>query len=416
MAEHADLLVTDCHSLLTLAGPPPPRTGGEAADLGVVDADAVAIAGDTIVDVGNTDDLVAEHPDAKRISAAGGIVMPGFVDAHTHAAFTRVRADELAQRLAGASYLDILAAGGGIHQTAAAVQAASPEELTQATGDHLTQMLAHGTTTAEVKSGYGLTVDAERKMLEVIAELRRTHPMDLAGTYLAAHALPPDANRRKFVGAVIKEGLPAMTELAAFCDVYCEAEAFTLDETRRIFTAARELGYGLKVHAGQFSDLAAAGLAAESGAVSADHLEHVSEGQLGQMREARTTAVLLPGAAFHMLRDDYPDARHMIELGVPIALGTDFNPGSCPCCSMQMMISLACLKLKLTVAEAVTAATINAAYAIGRGEQVGSLEAGKKADLLILNVSDIAELPCRFGVNNIRTVIKAGRVVGPRSE
>ena len=342
--------------------------------------------------------------------------MPGFVDPHTHAVFTRVRADELAQRLVGDSYLDILAAGGGIHQTAAAVQDASPEDLMRATGDHLTQMLAHGTTTAEVKSGYGLTVDAERKMLEVIAELDRTHSMDLVGTYLAAHALPAGADRRKFVDAVISDGLPTLTELAEFCDVYCEAEAFTLDDTRRIFTAAREHGYGLKVHAGQFSDLAAAGLAAEFGAISVDHLEHVSEGQLGQMREARATAVLLPGAAFYGLGDDYADARHMIELGVPIALGTDFNPGSCPCYSMQMMISLACLKLKLTVAEAVTAATINAAYAIGRGEQVGSIETGKKADLLILNIADIAELPCQFGVNNIRTVIKAGQVVGPRSE
>jgi imidazolonepropionase len=416
MADRADLLVTDCDLLLTLAGPARSRTGAEMGDLGAIEAGGVAIAGDTIVEIGSADELAANFPDAERLDASGGVVMPGFVDPHTHAAFTRVRTAELAQRLEGASYLDILAAGGGIHQTAAAVQAATPEELTQATGDHLTQMLAHGTTTAEVKSGYGLTVDAEQKMLEVLAELHRTHAMDLVPTYLAAHALPPDADRRKFVDAVIKEGLPAMTELAAFCDVYCEAEAFTLDETRKIFVAAREHGYGLKVHAGQFSDLAAAGLAAESGAISADHLEHVSEGQLGQMREARTAAVLLPGPAFYMLRDEYPDARHMVDLGVPIALGSDFNPGSCPCCSMQMVISLACLKLRLTVAEAIVAATINAAYAIGRDEQVGSIEIGKKADLIILNMSDIAELPCRFGVNNVRTVIKAGQVVGPRSD
>ncbi len=410
MVEAADLLVLDCCKLLTLAGPDRPRVGSEMNDLGAIDSGAVAIAGDIIVDIGPSDTLAAKYPVADRLSAAGGLVMPGMVDCHTHAVFVRPRAEELAQRIAGASYLDILAAGGGIHCTVQSVLSAAQEDLTQLTRSRFDAMLAHGTTTAEVKSGYGLRLGPERKMLRAAIGAATQCPIDIATTYLA-HVVPPDMDRDAYVREIISEHLPALTDLAEFCDVFCEAEAFTLDETERLFEAARQLGYGLKVHAGQFNDLGAAGLAARLEAVSAEHLEHVSDDQLDAMAEASTVAALLPGAAFYMLRDDYPDARRMIERGVPVALATDFNPGSCPSYSMQTMISLAVLKLKMTAAEALTAATINAAHAIGRGDRIGSLEVGKQADLLILNVRHEAELPCHVGVNNVRQIIKAGRVV-----
>ena len=409
MAETADLLVLDCR-LLTMAGPARPRIGDEMNNLGVINHGAVAIANGAIIDVGPADALTAKYPAAERVSAGGGLVMPGFVDCHTHAVFVQTRAGELTQRIAGASYLDILAAGGGIHSTVQSVVAAGEDELTELARARFVAMLAHGTTTAEVKSGYGLRVAPERKMLQAATDAAAHSPIDIATTYLA-HVVPPETNRDAYVETIVNEHLPALKDLAEFCDVFCEAEAFTLDETRRIFEAAQPLGYGLKVHAGQFNDLGAAGLAAQVGAISAEHLEHVSDDQLDAMAEAPTVAALLPGAAFYMLRDDYPNARRMIERGVPVAIATDFNPGSCPCYSMQMIISLAVLKLKMTAAEALTAATINAAHAIGRGDRVGSIEVGKQADLLILNVRDEADLPCHVGVNNVRQTIKAGKVV-----
>jgi len=413
MPPHADLIVSDCYKLLTLAGSDRPRTGADAADLGIIENGGVAVRDGVIIDVGPGEDIAAKYPAARCISASDGIIMPGFVDCHTHAIFVRPRAAELAQRLAGAGYLDILTAGGGIHETARSVLACSEQDLVWVSGSRFDAMGAHGTTTVEVKSGYGLRLPTEQKMLRAAATIEATRPIDVARTYLA-HVVPPDTPREAYVDEIVNEHLPALRDLAEFCDVFCEAEAFTLDETRRIFEAACEHGYKLKVHAGQFNDLGAAGLAAEFGAVSAAHLEHVSDDQLDAMRDAGTVGVLLPGAAFYMLRDEYPDARRMIERGLPVALATDFNPGSCPCFSMQMMIALACLKLKLTVAEAITAATFNAACAIGRGSRIGSLEVGKRADLLIMNVRDEAELVCHFGVNNVRTAIKGGQIVSPR--
>jgi len=415
MAQAADLLVLNSRKMVTLAGPPRARVGEEMSDLGAIDGGAVAIADGVIIEVGTSDQLAHKHAAAERIDAAGRLVMPGFVDCHTHAVFLHVRADEFARRAAGASYLDILAGGGGIHRTVRETQAASVDELEAATAERLATMLAHGTTTVEIKSGYGLETKAERKMLDVARAAGQRLPIDVVTTYLGAHTAPQGAERDAYIGDVLAD-LPAMREAAEFCDVFCEREAFTLAETRRILETAGRHGYGLKIHAGQFSDLGAAGLAAELGAVSAEHLEHVSDGDLAAMAEAGTIAVLLPGVSLYLLSDVYADARRMISLDVPVALATDVNAGSCPSGSMQMMLSLACLKLRMTPAEAITAATINAAWAIGRGGRVGSIEVGKQADLLVVDADDEADLCCRFGVNNIRTVIKAGRNVTTRPE
>ena len=411
MAIRADMLVTGCIRLLTLAGPSRPRIGAEMSDLGEIESGAVVIADGKILETGPAEQLNAKYDCPQRISAAEGIIMPGLVDCHTHAIFLRARADELAQRATGATYLDILAAGGGIYSTVRSTLAAGREHLRWATQDRLDAMLAHGTTTVEIKSGYGLNLETERKMLQIAAHLDRRHAMDIVATFLGAHVVPENMDRTAYVDFLVDEALGELKGLAEFCDVFCEAEAFTLDEARRIFSAALDHGYKLKIHAGQFTDVGAARLAAEFSAVSADHLEHVSDEQLAQMRDSGTLAVLLPGAALYLMSETYADARRIIDAGVPVAVATDFNPGSCPCFSMQMMISLACLKLKMTPAEAVTAATINAAYALDRGDRVGSLEPGKQADLIIVNTAHERELACHFGVNNVRTVIKAGKVV-----
>ncbi len=409
----ADLLVFNASKVLTLAGPDRPRSGEEMQDLGAIPGGAVAMRGGRILETGASAQLRDHYADAKRLDAAGGLVMPGFVDCHTHLVYAGSRENELAQRLAGASYLDILAAGGGIHSTVHATRAASYEELTQLALKRMNQMLQHGTTTVEIKSGYGLDLETEKKILEVAAAAGRRHPLDVVPTFLGAHAVPRGTNRARYVNWLIKEALPALRGLSEFCDVFCEKEAFTAKETGRILRAAKRHGYGLKVHAGQFSDLGAAGVAAGLGAVSAEHLENVSEAQLKQMRNSGTVAVLLPGVPFFLLSERYADARRMIRLGVPVALGTDFNPGSCPSFSMQMGVALACLKMMMTVEEAITASTINAAWAIRRADWLGSLEPGKQGDLIVLDVQDISSLPCHFGTNLVRSVVKAGQIVLP---
>ena len=413
MSKRADLLIVNANNVLTLAGPARPRVGDEMNRLGEVRFGSVAVGDGKIIEVGAEEELRSKYADAEQLDANYGIVMPGFVDCHTHALFPRVRSEELTQRIAGASYLDILAAGGGIHQTVRETVEANFHQLTWMGRRNLRQVLAHGTTTAEVKTGYGLRFNTERKMLESAAALNRNQPVDVVPTFLGAHAVPPKVDRADHVDMVVNDCIPEFAGMAEFCDVYCEQGAFTLDDTRRIFDAAKAHGYKLKVHAGQFNDLGAAGLAAEYGAISADHLEEVSDDQLRKMADAGTTAVLLPGSSFYLLNERYADARRMIDMKVPVAIATDFNPGSCPSCSMQMMMSLACMKMGMTTAEAFTAATINAAYALDRGDEIGSIEPGKRADLVILELFTEQHLPCHVGMNLIRDRIKDGKVVTP---
>jgi len=436
-----DLLI-HATQLLTVPGPGPQR-GAAQREIGLLEDGAVAVAEGRIVAVGPTAELRQRCSARETIDATGKVVLPGFVDAHTHAVFAGQRAGEFEQRLAGTSYLQIMAAGGGIMATVRATRAASLEQLIAESRPRLDAMLAHGTTTAEIKTGYGLNTADELKMLAAIRRLDAEHPLALVPTFLGAHAIPSEyaGQADEYVAFVVEEMLPraaryeerAMryegrgTEGASsllprtssliphpsslFCDVFCEDGAFTLAQSRRILEAAKRLGLGLKIHADEFTALGGAALAAELGATSADHLAATPEDDLRRLAAAGTVAVLLPGTTFGLGQTHYADARRMIELGVPVALGSDLNPGTCWCESMPFIIALACRYLRLTPAEAIVAATRNAAYATGVGERVGSLEVGKQADIIMLALPDYRHLAYRFGTNPVQTVIKAGRVV-----
>jgi len=409
--QHVDLLITHAGQLLTLNGPASARCGEEMNDLGLIDGGAAAIHEGKIVAVGPTVELKKQYSAEQHIDAEGRLVMPGFVDPHTHLVFAGTREHEMARKAAGESYLDILKSGGGINATVRATRAADADLLFDLGMERLDLMAMHGTTTVEIKSGYGLAPDAEVKMLRVINHLAVDHPLDIVPTFLGAHIVPFDMERREYTQWLQQEALPRFRPLAQFCDVFCEEEAFTLEEMVHILQTARELGYGLKAHVGQFHDLGAAGAAAVLGAVSVEHLDHVSQKDIEKLKRAGTIAVLLPGASFFTGGKSYPDARKLIENGVPLALATDFNPGSCPGFSMQMMIALACIEMKMTAAQAICAATINAAWSIGLGEQVGSLKAGKQADVILLNIETPEQLPYYFGGNLVATVIKNGKVI-----
>ena len=418
-APSADVIVVHCGELATMSRGAVPRIGLALGDPGAIPDGAAAIAGDRIIGVGTTDALMreVEMTSTTVLNAAGRLVTPGLVDPHTHLVFAGNRAGEFALRQRGEGYGEILAAGGGILSTVRATRAASEDDLITLGVRRLDRMLAHGTTTAEAKSGYGLTLDDELKILRAVSRLNDLHPLDLVPTFLGAHAVPPErrGDPDAYVRDVCEAMLPAVARdrLAVFCDVFCEEGAFSLAQTRRILGVASRLGLGLKIHADQLSASGGARLAAELKAISADHLEHTPEGDLRAMAETGVMAGLLPGATFFLMHHRYANARRMVELGVPIALATDFNPGSSPTLSMQMAIALACVEMRLTASEALAAATINAARAIGRDGEVGSLEPGKRADLVIWGLGSVAELPLHFGVNMADRVIKSGRVVDP---
>jgi imidazolonepropionase len=418
----ADLLVENIGQLVTLSGPNRPRRGPEMSELGIIEGAALAVAEGRIIAVDTAQDVRDEvelDDSTRRIDARGRAVLPGFVDPHTHAVFAGDRADEFGKRLAGATYLEILAAGGGILDTVRRTRAASAAQLSEQSRAALRSMLEYGTTTVEIKSGYGLDEETELKQLEVIQQLA-TDPQlpHIAATFLGAHALPPEykEKREDYVNFLCEKVIPQVAEkkLAEFCDVFCEEGVFTIEESRRILEAGKRYGLKPKVHADEIVPLGGAGLAAEVGAVSADHLCYAREGDLGKMAEAGTVAVLLPGTSFMLRHKEDAPARRMVELGLPVALATDYNPGTCPVRSMALMIGLACLRMNLTPAEALCAATINAAWAIGRGKETGSLEPGKQADFLILDAPSYLHIPYRFGENLVRTVVKGGEVVSLR--
>ncbi|HEV8339825.1 MAG TPA: imidazolonepropionase [bacterium] len=414
----ADLLLVHAGELLTLAGGPQgaegPRTGEGLTDLGLIRDGAVAIADGLITAVGTTADLLEFVHAAETVDARGRVVLPGFIDPHTHLLFAGSRAEEFERRLRGATYLEIAAAGGGILHTVAQTRLADERALVEAGAVRLTRMLAHGSTTVEAKSGYGLATDQELKLLRALHQLSAAHHVDVVPTFLGAHAVPAEfaSDPDRYVALIIDEMLPAVAEedLADYCDVFCEDGAFTLDQSRAVLEAGAELGLTPKIHADEFSDRGGARLAAEVGAISADHLLHASPDGLRAMAEHGVIAVLLPGTAF-FLGLPYAPARRMIDLGVPVALATDFNPGSSPTYSMQMAVALACLGMHLIPGEAIVAATLNAAWAVGMAEEVGSLEPGKVADLVILGASDHRALGMHFGVNLVDAVYKRGRLV-----
>lgn len=415
----ATLLIEHAAEMITLAGPAGPRKGAAQGELGLIPDGALAAGEDgRILAVGATTEVRASvelAAGARVIDASGRTVLPGFVDPHTHAVFAGDRADEFARRLEGAGYLEILAKGGGILSTVRATRATSAEQLELRAWGYLEEMLRHGTTTVEIKSGYGLSTEDELKMLRVAAALGRKGPQRVVATFLGAHAVPPEYRDRPeaYVGLVVEEMIPrvAAEGLARYCDVFCERGAFSVQQSRRVLEAGLAHGLAPKIHAEQKSSLGGARLAADLGAVSADHLEHATEEEIAALAEAGTVAVLLPGAALMLMETTWAPARRLIEAGVPVALATDFNPGSCPMLSMPLIMGLACLRRLLTPAEAVVAGTLNAAYAVGLGEEVGSLVPGKRADLVILEAPSHLHLAYWFGRNLVRTVLKDGRLV-----
>ena len=411
-----DLLVRNIGLLATMAGPAP-RRGRRMADAGYVPGAAVAAAGGRIVYAGaeaGLDQVIRPGPGAVTIDAGGGAVIPGLVDAHTHLAFAGDRDEEIRRRLAGASYREIAAEGGGIVRTVAATRAASREDLAAAIGSRLDEMLLQGTTTAEIKSGYGLETEAEVRSLQAIRAAAESHPVGVVPTFLGAHEVPPEhrGDSGRYLDLLIEEMIPevARLRLAVFCDVFCEEGVFTVAESRRILAAASERGMKLRLHADELAWTGGAELAAEMGARSADHLLFVSDQGARAMAEAGCAATLLPTAAFYLRLGRFAPARSLIEAGVPVALGSDANPGGGLSPSLPFAMALACFGMGLSLEEALAAATVNAAYSLDVHHDVGSVEEGKRADLVILRSPRMLDL-LRVGVPAVSIVIKDGRVV-----
>jgi imidazolonepropionase len=412
----ADLLIVNASELVTMAGRRKPRARDEMANVRAIAEGAVAIREGLVLACGRTPDILARfcQKKGKPLDARGKTIIPGFVDPHTHLVFAGSRESELVMKLEGRSYMEILASGGGIQRTVRATRAASDRELLRGVMGRLDRMLLHGTTTVEGKSGYGLDLDTEMRSLIAMEMAGMRHPVDVVRTFLGAHVVPPEYQGRPddYIDFLIRTALPEVVRLrlAEFCDVFCEQDVFTVAQSRRLLTAARKLGLKLKVHADEIVRTRGAELAAELGAISADHLLKSSKEGLERMKEAGVIGVLLPGTPFSLMQKDYPDARMMVSMGLPLALATDHNP-NCMTESMPFIIALACYKMKLTPSEALTAATINAACAIGREGEIGSLEPGKKADVVVLDAPNHLHIPYHFGVNLVETVIKDGQVV-----
>lgn len=396
-----------------------PQRGQRLGDLGLIPNGAIAVHDGQIVAVGETADVLAQYEAAQMLDAAGRCVIPGFVDPHTHLPWYGDRANEFELRVGGASYMEIMAAGGGIMSTVRQTRTVGLEELVANNLPRLARMLAHGTTSAEAKTGYGLELATELKQLDAIRLLNERQPVTLTPTFLPAHAVPAEYAGRTddYVELVIEEMLPAGAEwmqqhnLTLFCDVFCEEGVFDVAQTRRILERAAQLGYQLKVHADEFVGLGGTALAVELGAVSADHLVSTPAAEIAALGRGNTIAVGLPGTPFGLGHHEYTPAKAILAAGGALALATDCNPGTCWCESMQMVIALACRYMGLTQGQALAAATLNAAFAIGRGAEVGSLEVGKAADIVVLAVDDYRQLGYRFGTNLVDVVVKRGRVV-----
>lgn len=419
-----DLLIEHASQLITVASPGGPKRGAAMCEPGIIADGALAITQGLITHVGPTAAVREQVGGATRvIDARGKAVLPGLVDAHTHVVFAGDRVDEFERRLQGATYLEIMAAGGGIMSTVRATRAASEQQLAAESAARLRAMLAHGTTTAEAKSGYGLTTADELKLLRVIARLAAEQPVELIPTFLGAHAIPAEYAGRAddYITLVIDEMLPAVAAAAKqapaapmpFVDIFCDEGAFTVAQLERVLQAAHALGFPLKAHLDEFAALGGTPLAAKLGATSIDHLVVSGAADLAALHDhPATIATLMPATPFGLGLKHYAPARRMIDdYGLAVALGTDLNPGTCWCVSMQFAIALACRGMQLAPAEALVAATLNAAYAIGQGARIGSLEVGKQADVLILSVPDYRHLAYRVGENLAETVIKRGTIV-----
>ena len=413
------MLIHSCSQLLTLAGGP--QRGADLGQLHIIPNGALLLRGETIAAVGTTAELRVAYPDEPGLDAGGRVVLPGFVDPHTHLVWAGDRAAEFDLRLMGRTYLEILAAGGGILSTVRSTRQADPADLLAQTRRRAQAMFRHGTTTAEAKTGYGLETASELAQLAALLQLDTEGPLELAPTFLGAHAIAPEFKNDPdaYTDLICAEMLPAVRAWCdthapgrplPFVDVFCEVGAFSLTQSRRILSAARQLGFPLKIHADEFENLGGASLAAEFGAVSADHLVKTSPADIIALARSSTAAVALPCTPFGLAEAAYTPARAILEAGGLLAIATDLNPGTAWCESMQFAIALACRYLRLTPAQAIAAATINAAAAISRSTIIGSLEPGKQADLLILTEPDYRHLGYRFGTNLVDTVIKKGKV------
>lgn len=412
--EKADLLIVNVNELITLAGDNgAPRAGKQMLELGIVRNGALAIKEGKIVAVGKTPDISRIYKGETILSASGKIVLPGFIDSHTHLVFAGSREDDFQMRVENVSSNEIFHSGD-VLRTVKETRRASLEKLVESGTETLNAMLEHGTTTVEAKSGYGLTTKDELKILEVANRLNQMHAVDLVPTFMGANAIPSEFanNPEDYVNLIVSEMIPKVVGkgLAEFCDAYCEKGFFNLDQSRRILTAAKNLGLKPKLHADWMSLQGGAELAASLGAVTADHLVFASDEGIKAMANKNVIATLLPAVAFSLMTGHYADARAMINQAVPLTLATGFSP-DCWNENLQLVIAFACHFMKLTPAEAITAVTINAAHALGRANEVGSLEAGKKADIVIMNVPNHNCLGYRFGVNLVDKVIKSGRIV-----
>jgi len=411
------LLIASCRQLLTLQGSKPPRRGRALRELGLIANGAVLMADGRIAAVGPTRTVERHRLAAKaaKLDARHWVVLPGFVDSHTHLIFAASRVEEYEQRIRGATCEQIVRRGGGILSSVKRLRQAPAELLLEQARLRLAEFARHGTTTLEAKSGYGLDLANELKTLEVLRLLNREGPLEIVPTFLGAHVVPPEYKRRPqaYVDLLVHRMIPTVASLglAEFCDVFCDRGAFTPSQTRHILKAGRVCGMEPRLHADQLARTGATRLAVDLHAASADHLERINRADIRALARSDTVATLLPGAVFHLGKDTYPPARELIEAGAAVALATDFNPGTSPTLNMQAILALACTQMRMTPAEAIIASTLNTAYSLRRADRIGSLEVGKQADLIAFELSDYREIPYYFGVNHCRLTLKRGQVV-----
>lgn len=413
------LALLHASQLVTLAGPKRPRIGEELSELGIIRDGGMLIRDGKIDIVGRSDEIEKKAGDAEVraglavVDLDGRLVLPGFVDAHTHLVFAGNRLEDFERRARGETYEQIAKAGGGISSTVDKTRTASEADLFARAKKHADWFLKSGTTTIEAKSGYGLTLEDELKILRVMRRLTEETHLEVVPTFLGAHAVPRGSSANEYVDLVINEMLPrvAKEKLAEFCDVFCERGYFDIGQSRKILTAAKGLGLKLRGHVDQLTNSGGAKLMAELGAATADHLEKTDEQGIAALKSANVQPVLLPGSVYALGSTSYPRAREMIETGLAVVLATDFNPGSSPTPSMPMILSLACTQMKVSPAEAITAATINAAYSLNRGDKIGSLEAGKVANLAVFDCEDCRELAYWFGIPQTHAVYAKGERV-----
>jgi imidazolonepropionase len=421
---NVDLIIYSAAQLITCASPQGPKRGAAMGDVGLIEDGAVAVRDGVIVAVGSSDELRATYVAEEMIDAAGAVVCPGFIDPHTHVVYAGDRVAEFERRIQGASYLEIMAEGGGIVATMRATRAAALDQLVAESKARLDRMLRLGTTTVEAKTGYGLDVASELKQLAAITALDREHPIDLTPTFLGAHAVPPEyaGQPDAYVDMVVNDMLPAASAwycnsnfaprgVPLFVDVFCERGAFDVTQSRRVLEAGRALGLALKAHVDEFSALGGLDMALDLGATSVDHLDVTAAEGIARLAGSDTIAVVIPAVNFNLGSCHFADARAMIDAGAAVALTTDINPGSAPCPSLPLVMAIACRYQRLLPAEALNAVTINAAHAIGMGNRIGSLEVGKQADILFVQALDYRHLAYQFGDNLVTRVMKKGNVV-----